>query len=63
MKHSAIHYKRLLLTTTGAVAISLPSAALAQDAVNTATVAVPAGANDSTSGNNSATDSDTIFAV
>ena len=53
-----------LLSTAGTlVAISMPSAAFAQTAVNTAHVAAPANTFESNTANNDATDTDTVLAV
>ena len=53
-----------LLSTAGTIiAISVPGAAMAQTAVNTARVAAPANTFESNTTNNEATDTDTVLAV
>ena len=53
---------RMLTSALPFVALAVPGAAYAQTAENTATISAPAGATDSDLSNNSATDSDTVFA-
>ncbi len=60
---SRVRLAKLLGTAIPIAALALPNTALAQQAVNTATIGVPAGATDSNSANNSATDTDTVFAA
>tara|TARA_R110000787_G_scaffold280905_1_gene391912 strand:+ start:21675 stop:24920 length:3246 start_codon:yes stop_codon:yes gene_type:complete len=70
MKNSAKLSTRSFTSTAGMLSSAIPimvlamsSTAYAQTADNTATVTAPAGAFETVSGNNSATDSDTIFAA
>ncbi|MBO6709943.1 MAG: DUF11 domain-containing protein, partial [Altererythrobacter sp.] len=62
-KATKVRLSMLLGTAIPLAALAVPSAASAQQAVNTATIGVPAGATDSNSANNSATDTDTVFAA
>ena len=66
MSHSTSLRKNLvrLLSTAGPViALSIPGAAYAQSAVNTARVTAPAGTFEINPGNNESTDTDTVLAV
>ena len=54
---------RLLATAGPIVAVSLPGAAMAQSAVNTARVTAPTGTFEINTANNEAVDSDTVLAV
>lgn len=54
---------RMLTSVLPFVALAIPGHALAADAVNTATISVPAGAIDPDTSNNTVTDSDTILAA
>jgi large repetitive protein len=56
-------FNRMLTSMFPFVALAMPVAAHAQNAVNTATVLAPANVTDPTSGNNSATDTDTVLAL
>ena len=62
-KATKVRLSKLLGTAIPLAALAVPSTAFAQQAVNTATIGVPAGATDSNSANNSATDTDTVFAA
>ncbi|MEP5937557.1 MAG: hypothetical protein ABJ239_04465, partial [Erythrobacter sp.] len=55
--------RKMLTSTLPFVALAIPGTAYAQQAVNTATITAPAGAIETNTGNNEATDSDTIFAA
>ncbi|WP_422344943.1 hypothetical protein [Parasphingorhabdus sp.] len=63
MVRSTSTYKQFLLTTSGLLIVGLPSAVHAQVAANTANVSAPAGAFETDASNNSASDSDTVFAA
>ena len=54
---------RLLSTAGPILALTLPGAALAQTAVNTARVTAPSGTFEINSANNESTDTDTVLAV
>ena len=58
-----VRLAKLIGTAIPVAVLAVPGTALAQDAVNTVTIGVPAGATDSNTANNSATDTDTIFAA
>ena len=58
-----VRLAKLFGTAIPVAVLALPGTALAQDAVNTVTIGVPAGATDSNTANNSATDTDTVFAA
>ena len=61
-KAAKVRLAKLLGTAIPLAALAVPGTAFAQQAVNTATIGVPAGATDSNAANNSATDTDTVFA-
>lgn len=60
-KAAKVRLAKLLGTAIPLAALAVPGTAFAQQAVNTATIGVPAGATDSNAANNSATDTDTVF--
>jgi hypothetical protein len=54
---------RLLSTAGPVLALTIPSVAFAQTAVNTARITAPAGTFEINAGNNESTDTDTVLAV